>query len=275
MKKCYRKIKLNIWPIVEIIVIIVVFFLPILADISSKIGDKLEPKVSTNVLDYILYFVCTYGNIPLGILLSVLTLEIIRKKNKEATFNKGDEYKDYAYWWYWFCAKMLGFTKCSLVMVPINIQFKLAIHDIFETFYTGDIEEKKDEHIDVQRDRGIYNSIEINLIISDTYPLTKSQLPESKKILPTIKIARDNACDNNRYDSPELVKFVVNTVKNLSDCNKIINIFATTNPQNTKNIAKKAFGSGDRGNLDLVRVFQQSNKGTRKFEEMGMVVYKR
>lgn len=275
MKSFFRKVKSNIVPIGEIILVIFMFFLPSMFNFSDSIGDKIELKISKDWMDYLFYLAFTNGDKMIGLLLAIVTLFAIRKKNKDDMFNKGDEYKDFSYCWYWICAKVLGYSKCSLVLVPINMQFKLVIHDTFKEFYTGEVEEKKDEQIEVKRDKNIGDSDEINFIIADTYPLDRDQLPQSKKALPTIKIERDNSIDHNRYNSPELVSKVVNEVRNLSLNNKKINIYATTNPKNTMNIAKKAFGLGDRSDLDLVTVFQQSNAGTRKFKEKGMVVYKR
>lgn len=93
---------------------------------------------------------------------------------------------------------------------------------------------------------------------------------------PTILISRDNSVDHNRYDSPKLVQTVVNEVRNLPSNIKKVNVYATTNPQNTMNIASNAFKLGERGNLDEVTVFQQRRTGNpRKFEKKGKVVYRR
>lgn len=53
----------------------------------------------------------------------------------------------------------------------------------------------------------------------------------------------------------------------------IINIYATTNPLNTKHIAKRAFGLGNRGNVEHLYVFQQRKDGIRRFEEKGKKVF--
>ncbi|MFR1088466.1 MAG: hypothetical protein ACLSEP_12170, partial [Mediterraneibacter gnavus] len=44
---------------------------------------------------------------------------------------------------------------------------------------------------------------------------------------------------------------------------------------NTKNIASSAFKLGGRDNFNEVRVFQQERDGIRKFNNKGIVVYKR
>lgn len=80
--------------------------------------------------------------------------------------------------------------------------------------------------------------------------------------------------DHNRYNSPELVQKVVNEVRNLPPSIKKVNVYATTNPQNTMKIAQDAFKLGERGNLDLITVFQQKRTGSRAFEKSGKIVYK-
>lgn len=273
MKDNIKKLKCNIIPITEIILLVFLGILPSKMKVMKIIGEKLE--LTMGLKDVFIYYVFSKGEVVIGIVLVVVALfKFIRPLNSKEMFNKGDSYKNYPYWWYWLCAKILGYTKCSLVMVPINMQFKLVIKDTFTTFYTGSIDEKE-EDIEVIRDEKIENSDEINLIIADTYSIDKSQLPEAKKMLPTIKITRNNSIDHNRYKSDELVKNVVIEVGNLPVNSRKINIYATTNPENTMNIAKKAFSSGERSNLDLVTVFQQGNDPLRKFKEKGIVVYKR
>ena len=67
----------------------------------------------------------------------------------------------------------------------------------------------------------------------------------------------------------------VNEVRSLNNNIKKVNVYATTNPLNTKNIASSAFKLGGRDNFNEVRVFQQERDGIRKFNNKGIVVYKR
>lgn len=129
--------------------------------------------------------------------------------------------------------------------------------------------------ISVQKTNFTHSTNEVNIMISDTYPLSTNQLPIIKEKLPTILISRDNIGDFNRYNSPELIQYVVNEVRNLPYTTKKVNVYATTNPLNTFNIVSNAFKLGGRENLDEVRVFQQEKEGRRKFKEKGKVVYKR
>ena len=271
----FKKLIANARPICQIIGLIIAFLLPSLLNVSKEVVEPPELTASQNLIDYIFYFVWNKGNIAIGIFLFIVTLFIMRKWNKNDMFNKGDEYKNYPYCWYWICAKFLGYTECNLILVPIYLQFKLVIRDTFPKYYCGELEKKDNDVISVKRLNSSNISDELNMIIADTYPLQVNQIPRDKRSKPIIIISRDNDLDHNRYNSPELVGKVVNEVRNLPSSIKKVNIYATTNPHNTMKIAQNAFKLGERSGLALITVFQQKRMGSRKFEEAGKIIYKR
>lgn len=275
MKSIYKKIMANIRPICQIIGLVVILLLPSLMNISDKVEKQPELTASQDLKDYIFYYIWNKGNLAIGIFLFVLAVFVVRKWNKEYMFNKGDEYKNYPYFWYWICAKFLGYSECNLILVPIYMQFKLIFRDTFCKYYCGELDRKSDDIISVQKLNFTDALNEANIIISDTYPIQENQIPIGKRSKPTIIISRDNAVDHNRYDSPELVQNVVNEVRNLPINIRKVNIYATTNPYNTRKIAQNAFKLGERSNIDLITVFQQNRTVNRKFGKKGKVVYKR
>lgn len=275
MKSIYKKIMANIRPICLIIGLVVILLLPSLMNISDKVEKQPELTASQDLKDYIFYYIWNKGNLAIGIFLFVLAVFVVRKWNKEYMFNKGDEYKNYPYFWYWICAKFLGYSECNLILVPIYMQFKLIFRDTFCKYYCGELDRKSDDIISVQKLNFTDALNEANIIISDTYPIQENQIPIGKRSKPTIIISRDNAVDHNRYDSPELVQNVVNEVRNLPINIRKVNIYATTNPHNTRKIAQNAFKLGERSNIDLITVFQQNRTDNRKFGKKGKVVYKR
>lgn len=274
MKSFCKKLIANIRPICQIAGLFIVLLLPSLLDVTQEVEEQPKLTASQDLKDYILYLVWNKGNVAIGIFLFVLALFIIRKWNKNYMFNKGDAYKNYPYFWYWMCAKILGYTECNLILVPIYLQFKLVIRDTFSKYYCGELEKKQNDIVSVTKKNFSNVSDELNMIIADTYPLQENQMPRGKRLKPTIIISRDNAVDHNRYNSPELVQKVVNEVRNLPPSIKKVNVYATTNPQNTMKIAQDAFKLGERGNLDLITVFQQKRTGSRAFEKSGKIVYK-
>lgn len=98
------------------------------------------------------------------------------------------------------------------------------------------------------------------------------QIPKRKSNNYTIKISRNNGCDNVRHFSENFVDTTMNVVRGLKKCKKV-NVFAITNPMNTYHIAKRVFVMGDRGNIKELYVFQQNESGIRCFEEKGNRIF--
>ena len=79
--------------------------------------------------------------------------------------------------------------------------------------------------------------------------------------------------DQSRYYSPKFIAKIVDEVRKLPKKTIVVNVFPTTNAKRTKKIGGDVFKLADRGNIKKLVVFQQSNKGKRKFEEKGNVIY--
>lgn len=275
MKSVYEKVKNSLRPILQLLLLIVVFILPPIFKITELIKNPPKLEASQKILDYIFYFAWKGGDWAIGFFFLIVVLFIIRKSNKTVMFNKGNYYKKYMYGWYWMCSKILGYSECNLIQVPIYMQFKLVLNDTFEKYNCGKFTKKENDIVLVSKLNFSHATDEVNIMISDTYSLTLNQLPEIKKNLPTLLISRNNTNDFNRYDSPQLVRCIVNEVRSLNNNIKKVNVYATTNPLNTMNIASSAFKLGGRENFNEVRVFQQERKGIRKFNNKGTIVYKR
>lgn len=271
----YERIKNNIRPILQLLLLVGVFFAPRIFKITELIKTPPKLEASQKICDYIFYFAWKGGDWAIGVFFLIVVLFIIRKWNKTYMFNRGNYYKQYRYGWYRICSKILGYSECNLIQVPIYMQFKLVLNDTFDKYNCGEFDKKENDTISVSKSNFSHETDEVNVMISDTYPLSLSQLPEIKKNIPTLLISRNNTNDVNRYDSPELVRCVVNEVRSLNNNIKKVNVYATTNPLNTKNIASSAFKLGGRDNFNEVRVFQQERDGIRKFNNKGIVVYKR
>lgn len=133
MKKIIRKFKDCKTQLCQLLFIVLALFLPIISNIKSIINT--EPKnISFNIIDIIYYFLSKLGNLGIGIFFAGITILTIRKMNKNKTLNNGNIYHDHSYLWFWLCSKILGYEKCNLVLVPIYMQFKLVINDVFSEF---------------------------------------------------------------------------------------------------------------------------------------------
>ena len=222
--------------------------------------------------------VSCYGKIGIWLIVSAMIYGKMRKFNADLVMNKGNRYHCSCYCWYWFCSHILGIKKCNLILVPIYLQFKLVINDVFEEY---PFDEKRFPTLSqdtvtveelVPAATGV-NDSEINLVLEDTYPIEINQIPERKRNLFTIKISR-NRPDNigQRYYSTQFIETVQSIVRHLPD-SITVNIFATTNPVNTRYIAQNTFQLANRGNIECLYVYQQSSVGNRNFESRGHKIY--
>lgn len=274
MKKIYDKIISNGRQILEIIILILVTSIPWIVDLKDIFKDYLSTHpISPD--DFFWQVALRNGNIIASIVLFFAVLYLIRLFNREFVMNRKRVYHDYSYTWYWFCAKVLGINSCDLVLVPIYMQFKLVIRATFQNYPLDEMEYPEIENemdSKVMIFDGNKVSREINLILEDTYPVDIQQIPRSKRGYKTFKVIRNSGTDNTRHFSQKFINAIIKCVRGING-KTIINIYATTNPLNTKHIAKRAFGLGNRGNVEHLYVFQQRKDGIRRFEEKGKKVF--
>lgn len=275
LKKCISFVKDNFFIIAEIIVFIIIAYG--LSLVPNTLVEKFsEPTGFADIFFSII--VSCYGRIGIWLIVSAMIYGKMRKFNADLVMNKGNRYHCSCYCWYWFCSHILGIKKCNLILVPIYLQFKLVINDVFEEY---PFDEKKFPTLSqdtvtveelVPAATGV-NDSEINLVLEDTYPIEINQIPERKRNLFTIKISR-NRPDNigQRYYSTQFIETVQSIVRHLPD-SVTVNIFATTNPVNTRYIAQNTFQLANRGNIECLYVYQQSSVGNRNFESRGHKIY--
>lgn len=271
MQMIMNKIKASLRPVIQMLFIILTGIVVFQWDIT----EYFLPDATFTPQNIIYKILFDLGDVVISIAVAVVVLFFVRKENKEVIFNQKNVYYDYSYAWYLIFGKFLGYKTCNLAGVPIYMQFKLVLNDTFPKYDYGNInEEISEEVIKVKLKNENENIKEINLIISDTYPIKGKQLAESKKGLYSIKISRDNKTDNNRYKSSKLVKTVVNQLRKLPEGIDRVNVFSTTNPYNTYQIITQAFKLHSRENTNNIVVYQQSNVGERIFIDKGIWVFK-
>ena len=225
---------------------------------------KEQPLDFSNITYYAL---ANTSNIVIGFFLAGAVLLYFRKLNREAMLNRGNCYHQYYYWWYWICAKILGYKECCLVLVPIPMQYKLLIRDTFDLCNIGNIE-YPEKSFDVTVDK--YNfkpeegNNEINLILTDTYPIMLDQIPIDKRAIPTLEIKQERIGDYTRVYNRDFVDIINNDVRALPDMTTV-NIFATTNPKHNYEIIQGVFKQANRGNIKSLYVYHQSKDGVREF----------
>lgn len=272
MNRIIRGIVANILPALQWGVIMLSWFV-VYCNHVTKFFNVDNHFTPANVAYFVGY---RLGDAAVALIVAILVWVAICRFNSNRIFNKNNVYHNYSYGWFLVFGKFLGHTKCNLVGVPIYMQIKLILRDTFQDYHCGLILEKKEnEKIKVKVINADKDTNEINLVIADTYPIKNKQLVTSKSQLYTIKISRDNKNDKNRYKSIEMIKEVVNQLRNISGKINRLNVFMTTNPDNTREIVEKAFKLHDRGNIDSIYVYQQSCDGERLFIDKEILVYRK
>ena len=268
------KIKDNSVQLIEIIVLIICVILPLVIDVPGLFEKYLKDNYLTpdNMAPYLMI---KAGKYALAVGLFIIALLNIRKHNKEVTMNRRNVYHNYSYLWYYFCAKILNIEKCNLILVPIFMQYKLVIQNIFNDYPLNEndypvVDDEPD--VIISKSNWSTNFYEINVILEDTYLIDAKQIPREKRKLPTIKISRNDGSDVGRHFSQKFIESVINEIRGLRDGIRV-NVYATTNPMNTYNIAKRAFTNADRGNVAELYVYQQGSTENRLFESKGKKIY--
>ncbi len=270
-----NRFKENFIPICEIVGMIVAFFFPMIINLGVHFHQYLNENYITPA-NIIYYLAIKGGNILIGIFLVFIVTWRIRKHNNNILFNRDNVYHNYPYIWYFICAKVLNIRKCNLVNVPIYMQFKLVVRKTFDHYPLEDQdypEMENEEIVTEYFNKGrMTNCIEYNLVLEDTYPISTAQLPCKKQDLYTISISRNDRTTVGRHFSQKFIDSVINETRKLP-AEITLNVYTTTNPKNTMNIARRAFTMADRGNISHVYVFQQRCDGVRLFEDKGKKLY--
>lgn len=252
---------------IQFLCLLVAFLLPSALNLQSVI--PVPDGFDLNLFGLAEYLAIKGGNIGIGILLVGVSVVMLHKRNRSKTLNKGNAYHTHGMTWYRFCSKVLGYGACSLVRVPIAMQFLLVLNDTFETYDYGDVYEELDADSNVRVSRysaakGAYSSGQagwVSLVISDTYPIEFEQLPPDRGKDIIIAISRlSNQTSRVRRYSRHLVDTVTTVVRDLPPGSRV-NVFATTNPKNTYEIIDKAFKLGGRDNLNALYVYRQHHCG--------------
>ncbi|MDG6896623.1 hypothetical protein A6A19_01085 [Actinobacillus delphinicola] len=263
----------SIFEIFQVILLISIVFLPLFFNCHEVLVELLNKYLDAN--NSLLNITIKILLIKLGdfyslALASIVLIYFVRPYNSKRYINKGNLYHNKPYWWYWMCSKILNYNKCNLILTPIYMQYKLVIQDTFCEYFFDKISfqyEKRKVFCDYSNKENKFKG-QVNLIISDTYPINKCQIPYKLRENYTIALERERKNLGERIYSKELINKVVEEVK-LLEYGDTVNIFSTTNPKNTYEIAKKAFVSGGRNNIKCINVFQQLSTKNRAFKDHG------
>lgn len=204
-------------------------------------------------------------------ILIIIALIKLRDKNKNEVFLNGNIYGNIPYFLYKL-AKIFGYKKIDLKLIPIPLIFRIVINDDFEII--DSYKNKESTSINVKSDYSKFNNVrdskECNLVIADTYEIDLKQIPRNKRSYNTIIINRDRKNDViERIYSEEFVLEVGRAINRIKNKNLKINLYMTTNIWNTQKIICDYFKVAGRDKYKI-EVFQQ-NLEKNMFEKAGII----
>lgn len=200
------------------------------------------------------------------IIMAVVTASIRKYNTANVLIQKYAQYP-HTFIGYWYCSRVMNFTKCSLRMVPIPMQFKLILSGLFREFiYDDGVNESKEQDIvtvSVRNNNEITSRV--NLVIADTYDIkTVEQIPADQISFTTYEVKRDS--DKIRRKSDKLKEEVINILRGLPNHVREVNVYSTLNTYNCYKICREAFDTGARDYIDTIYVYDQGKHDGRLFE---------
>ncbi len=196
--------------------------------------------------------------IIIGIIILIVILKLIKKNNYEKEFFPGDLYGK-APWIFYELALILGFRKLSLIKKPYNIIFQVLATKKFDLIDS----ESSDQNVNFTLiETNILENNECNIVVSDTYPILNYQVPQKFIGNKTYKFERQGDVGKRIFSKD----FMDSIGKIIVECrkNKLkMNIFLTTNIQNTRYLVEEYLLVGGRDYINI-EVFQQNMSSTNK-----------
>ena len=273
----------TVFALVKVFIPLVIFFLPLtiyitdfltangipipvviskedLLEIARAILKVINVDVSIKLLENITNFVPLVLTIAIGYLL--------RKFFKNKLFNNwGNLYYDIPYFIYFLAGKfVLNYGEISLVRVPQPLQFKIVAKNIFSKIVEEGFSEVENEEINVTSNNLPYGET-VNLVLSDTFLVLPSSLPNSIEDNYTVYITRNLDGEPNRKFSPEFVSAVRREVEKFSGVASVVNIFPYINGDHTKHITENCFKVGGRNAIKKIKVYQPNKNKEYRFEK--------
>jgi hypothetical protein len=196
-------------------------------------------------------------NFILASIISIMIIIMIRKMNSKKTYNEGNIYFQLPLAVFWISSKLLNYDSVRLERIPVYMQFKLVIHDIFrQVVFSNNLEEISDEVICVQKLNFEKSSSELNILLSDTYILLPEKIPAQVMQNPTIIISRSENGKHIRCFSRSFVRTVRNELSSIGSKYCSVNIFPYTNAKHNYEIANDNCKSANRSNIKRYYVYQ-------------------
>lgn len=199
------------------------------------------------------------------IILFIAGLVFIRKINKEKEFAPTDIYGDYSIFIYYIAWLVVGYKKVNLKLKPIPLQFQLLSINFLECFDDTKYFDRDYEYKVSYKGKINKNTKEINIVLSDTYPIEMNKLPNNVINNYTILISRDGE-KGIRIISKKLIELLIKEVQKSKEYCRKFNLFLSTPASTNKLIFEQVFQTGLRDKF-IINIYQQDNENNFMFKE--------
>lgn len=256
-----KKIKKILYPVVTIVIpliliVIVSIFLSSISKVVDYEGTFFLVKLSEITFINFRRVVC--------ILLFLGFLFACRHFNKNKEYAPTDIYGNYHIIIYYVAWLIMGYKKVNLKMKPIPLQFQLLSINKLKCFDNTEYLNKNYKYKVDHTGKYDNNTKQINIIISDTYPITKDKIPKDLIDNYTISITREGD-KGIRIKSQELIEILIKEVQNTKQYCKNYNLFLSTPASTNMSIFNQVFHTErDKFNLNI---YQQDSDKDFKFKD--------
>lgn len=254
--------KKRLYPLITIIIPLIIIalisiWLSSIFKLTDYEGNGLLIKLSKLTFNHPRRVAC--------IILFIIGLKRIRKINKDKEYAKTDIYGDFPIIVYYIAWLFLGYKKVNLKMKPIPLQFKLLNLNVLKCFDDTEYLDKDYKYSVLHEGIINKNTNQVNIIVSDTYPIEKSKIPENVKNNYTIYINRKGE-SGIRIHSQNLIETLIKEIQSYKKYCKIFNLFLSTPASTNKSIYEQVFHTGLRDKF-IINIYQQDNKNNFKFND--------
>lgn len=190
--------------------------------------DTIKSKIIIKALIFILLF------------LFLRYLYISKLQNNKKELISTSVYGDIPFVFYLLASVILNIRRINLKCKPIPLQFQVFKHN--EQFDIVKLTEIKEKDVKYQIDEIKGSTNTINILIGDTYEITKEQIPVQLLNNKTIIINRKKRENRSRFNSNELI-IIINSILEKNKKCKEYNLFLFTNPETNRRLYEEAFNT--------------------------------
>lgn len=203
------------------------------------------------------------------ILLFIIILFWYRYSNKDKEYAPTDIYGDYNFIIYYIAWLVVGYKKVNLKMKPIPLQFQLLNNNRLECFDNTEYLDKNFKYKVTHKGTLDNDTTQINIILSDTYPITIDKIPKKLRENYTINISRVGE-KGIRIKSQELIELLIKEVQKTKQYCKTYNLFLTTLASTNISIYNQVFHT-ERDKFTL-NIYQQDSENDFVFKEKAIKI---